>query len=427
MRGWIEIDTAKVLSYVDSRQFTENQKRIPELHQQLHSKTGLGNDFLGWLDLPASITPNAISILEDLAQDFRSSSSSFVHLGIGGSYLGARSAIEFYQTYQPAISNPLIIHFAGIDLSPASIYNLFKYLDDKDICLNVISKSGSTLETSVAFDLCLQYMKKRYISQDLKKRIIITTDPCQGALLQFAQESGFRTLPINTDIGGRYSVLTAVGLFPMAVMGLPIHSLIKGATQAQHDLSNVTNSANTYALLRQSLPVKQFMIEAFATFEPSLRYFTEWWKQLFGESLGKDHKGLFPVDIHYSTDLHAHGQYLQEGRRILLETFLTIDSLPKHLSAIRQSGKSTSLSMLNEQAMKATMAAHSEGGLPCLSLSMKDTSLFALGYLYYFMMKACAMSGYLSGVNPFNQPGVEKYKAYMRQQTQTRKRISSVQ
>ena len=414
MTDWIRLNSILALPHIDPKQFSAIEKRIPKLHQQLHEKTLPGNDFLGWLDLPEKTDPTKVQNIIDLADDLRSHSESFLHLGIGGSYLGARSAIEFYQTFQPETSHPLAIHYAGIDLSPASYYHLFQDLEDREICLNVISKSGSTLETSVAFQLCLNYMKKRYSAKELKKRIVVTTDPERGALLQLAQEAGYRTLPIAPDVGGRYSVLTAVGLFPMAMMGLPVQTLLDGARLAQENLLKPNNPANDYAQIRQSLPTHQIMIEALATFEPALRYFTEWWKQLFGESEGKEHKGLFPVDIHYSTDLHAHGQYLQEGRRTILETFLIIDSLPKHLSQMSQPVTNTTLAKLNEEAWKATMAAHSDGGLPCLSLHMRDTSLFALGYLYYFMMKACAMSGYLLGVNPFNQPGVEKYKSYMR-------------
>ena len=416
MTDWIRLDSTLALPHVDPKQFSANEKRIPKLHQALHQKTLPGNEFLGWLELPEKTDPAKVQGIVDLADDLRSCSECFLHLGIGGSYLGSRSAIEFYQAFQPKTAHTLTIHYAGIDLSPASYYRLFQSLEDREICLNVISKSGSTLETSVAFQLCLDYMKKRYSAKELKKRIVVTTDPERGALLHLAKEAGYRTLPVNPDIGGRYSVLTAVGLFPMAMMGLPVQTLLDGARLAQENLLKPSNPANAYALIQQSLPSHKIMIEALASFEPALDYFTEWWKQLFGESLGKEGKGLFPAGIHYSTDLHSLGQYLQEGRRTILETFLTIDSLPKHLSQLSQPVTNTTLTKLNEQAWKATMAAHSDGGLPCLSLQMRDTTLFTLGYLYYFMMKACAMSGYLLGVNPFNQPGVEKYKSYMRNQ-----------
>lgn len=412
----IQLDDSLTLPFIDPIILETNQKKIPQLHQQIHDKTGPGCEFLGWLDLPEKTTESKLKEIEELAQNFRSRSNCFILLGIGGSYLGARSAIEFYQSFQEsAARNTPTIHYAGINLSPVSYHKLLQEIDGKEISLNVVSKSGNTFETATAFQLLLDYMKQHYSPEELKKRILITTDPEKGILRQFAKESGYPSLPVNPDIGGRYSVLTEVGLFPMAMMGIPIKDLIDGAKQASHHLAVVDNPAYRYALLRQTLSNKTVQMEALSTFEPAFYTFTEWWKQLFGESEGKNHKGLFPVGLHYSTDLHSIGQYMQDGKRSFLETFLTIESLPAHLKNYQNPLTKTSYESVNYSAKESTMRAHYDGGLPCLSFQIPDTTMQTLGYLYYFMMKACAMSGYLLEVNPFNQPGVEKYKEYMKQ------------
>lgn len=410
----ILLDESRTLPFIDPILLDTHARRVLPLHQQIHGKTGPGYEFLGWVDQPGRITPDQIKRIEELAQDFRSRSQCFILVGIGGSYAGARSAIEFYQAFQPSLpSDTPEIYYAGTDLSPVSVHRLLQAIQNKSITLNVVSKSGGTFETNAIFQLLLAEMKKRYSAEEIQKRILITTDPVKGTLRQFANNNSYPSLPVDTDIGGRYSVLTPVGLFPMAMMGVPIQDLLEGAQQAMNELNSQDNPAYRYGLLRYVLSVKTVQIEALSTFEPAFHTFTEWWKQLFGESEGKGHKGLFPVGLQYSTDLHSLGQYMQDGRRILLETFLTIASLPPHLKEYQNPLTQTPYEVVNQSAKESTMRAHFDGGLPCLSLQIPDTTMQSLGYLYYFMMKACAMSSYLHDVNPFNQPGVEKYKSYM--------------
>jgi len=412
----ILLDDSMTLPFIDPIILDTHERKIFSIHQQIHSKTGPGYEYLGWVDQPGRISSEQIREIEQIAQDFRSRSNCFVLVGIGGSYAGAKSTIAFYQSFQESIPRDIpSIHYAGINLSPVSTHRLLESLEGKDITINVVSKSGGTFETSSTFQLLLEYMKKRYSPEELQHRILITTDPVKGSLREFASQNHFPTLPVDSDIGGRYSLLTSVGLFPMAMMGVPIQDLLRGAVQAMNELNTPDNLAYRYALLRYTLSLKTIHVEALSTFEPAFETFTEWWKQLFGESEGKNHKGLFPVGLKYSTDLHSLGQYMQDGKRILLETFLTIANLPDYLKRYQNPLTQTSYEQVNQKAKESTMKAHFDGGIPCLSLQIPDTTMASLGYLYYFMMKACAMSSYLQEVNPFDQPGVEKYKSYMQQ------------
>jgi glucose-6-phosphate isomerase len=386
------------------------------VHQALHEGIGLGNEYLGWLDLPENTSESLLQEILNHAKKVREQCDYFILLGIGGSYLGARSAIEIQQgLFTPNSHSLPQIDYAGHHLSAPALSQVLSQLDKHSIAINVVSKSGTTLETSIAFQLLLDYMKNRYSPKELQQRIIVTTDPEEGSLRQLAKSSNYTTYPVPANIGGRYSVLSPVGLFPMAVMGIDIHKLLEGARQAQRDFSTPENLASRYALLRNALDSSLIRIEALSTFEPSLHYLAEWWKQLFGESEGKEHKGLFPVNLAYTTDLHSLGQYLQEGQRQILETFLSIQQLPPPYAQLTNPQNGQSIEALNHIALQSTLQAHSEGQIPCLHLRLSEINPFTLGYLYYFFQKACAYSAYLLGVNPFDQPGVECYKKYMKQ------------
>jgi glucose-6-phosphate isomerase len=412
----LNLDDQFAKAYVSQKRMEVLRDRMPEVHQALHEGSGPGNEYLGWLQLPEKTSDALLQEIQAHAQQVRDQCDCFILLGIGGSYLGARSAIEIQQGILASSANSAKnsqILYAGNHLSAPALTQLLNQLDDRSIALNVVSKSGSTLETSVAFQLLHDYMKKRYSPKELQQRIIVTTDPEQGSLRRLAKASGYQSYPVPENIGGRYSVLSPVGLFPMAVMGMNIQELLEGARQAQNDFNAPDNIASRYALLRNALDPQNIRIEALSTFEPSLHYLAEWWKQLFGESEGKEGKGLFPVSLNYTTDLHSLGQYLQEGQRQILETFLSIQKLPPSFTHLSNPQNGQSIEALNLIALQSTIKAHSEGQIPCIQLQLSEISPYTLGYLYYFFQKACAYSAYLLGVNPFNQPGVECYKKYM--------------
>ncbi len=407
-------DDVLALPFIDHEKYQTLSSKISNYHDQLHQKTGTGSDFTGWIDLPANIGDQEIAHYRETSEILRSKGQTFVMLGIGGSYLGARSAIEIHQAMHAHKNHHIPeIFYAGQHLSAPELYALLNKLESKDVVLNVVSKSGSTLETRIAFENMYQWMQKKYSASELKERIIITTDASHGPLRALAQKEGYLSFPVPENIGGRYSLFTAVGLLPMAVMGINIQEMLDGARLAQQECSNSDNPAYRYALLRNTIQNKEWCIEVLATFEPCLYYLTEWWKQLFGESEGKNAKGLFPANLRYTTDLHSMGQYMQEGQRRIIETFLTIDRLPSAFDSMIDPESGAKIETVNKIAGQSTISAHAEGGLPCLHLRMKDASMHTLGYLYYFFMKACAMSGYMQELNPFNQPGVERYKHYL--------------
>jgi glucose-6-phosphate isomerase len=414
MNSFLTLEDKLALPFISQKRMVELQARIPEVHQALHEGTGPGNEYLGWLDLPENTSERLLQEILNHAKQVREQCDYFILLGIGGSYLGARSAIEIQQgLFTPNSQSLPQIDYAGHHLSAPALSQVLSQLDKHSITLNVVSKSGTTLETSIAFQLLHDYMIKRYSPKELQQRIIVTTDPEKGSLRQLAKSSNYTTYPVPANIGGRYSVLSPVGLFPMAVMGFDIHKLLEGARQAQKDFNTPENLASRYALLRNALDPSVIRIEALSTFEPSLHYLAEWWKQLFGESEGKERKGLFPVSLGYTTDLHSLGQYLQDGQRQILETFLSIQQLPPPYAQLTHPQNGQSIEALNHIALQSTLQAHSEGQIPCLHLKLNEISPFTLGYLYYFFQKACAYSAYLLGVNPFDQPGVECYKKYM--------------
>ncbi len=402
---------------------------VKAAHDALHEKKGAGNDYLGWLDLPSNYDKEEFSRIQKAAKDIQSHSDVLVVIGIGGSYLGARAAIEmlnhsFYNLLSDSERQAPQIFFVGNTISSTYTKELFDVLKDKDVSVNVISKSGTTTEPAIAFRLFKSFLEEKYGKEGAKSRIFATTDKEKGALKTLADNEGYETFVIPDDVGGRYSVLTAVGLLPIAASGVNIDEVMKGAQSAEEKLSAdslAENEAYQYAAARNVLYNKGKSIELLINFEPGLHYFSEWWKQLFGESEGKDHKGLYPASADFSTDLHSLGQYVQEGRRQLFETALRVGKAREEIVIEKDDDNLDKLNYLagetmdfvNKKAIEGTMMAHTDGDVPNLIVNIPEISPYYFGYLVYFFEKACAISGYLLGVNPFDQPGVEAYKTNM--------------
>ncbi|MDC6326277.1 glucose-6-phosphate isomerase [Staphylococcus auricularis] len=420
----IQLDYSKALSFIGEHELTQQEDLVKLIHQTIHEGTGAGNDFLGWLELPVDYDKEEFSRIQDAAQRVKQNSEVLVVIGIGGSYLGARAAIEMLtSSFRTNTEYPEIV-FVGNHLSSSYTAELIDYLDGKDFSVNVISKSGTTTEPAVAFRVFKQLLEEKYGKDEAKTRIFATTDKEKGALKQLATNEGYETFVVPDDVGGRYSVLTAVGLLPIAVAGIDIDAMMKGAAQAREELSSDNlsdNIAYQYATLRNILYTKGYTTEMLINFEPSMQYFNEWWKQLYGESEGKDFKGIYPSSANYTTDLHSLGQYVQEGRRFLFETVVKVDA-PKHEITIEEdsddldglnylAGKT--MDEVNTKAFEGTLLAHTDGGVPNLVIHIPQIDETTFGYLVYFFELACAMSGYQLGVNPFNQPGVEAYKQNM--------------
>ena len=393
----------------------------------LKSKSGAGNDFLGWVDLPENYDKDEFDRIKKAAKKIQDSCDIFVVIGIGGSYLGARAAIEFVKS--PVYNNipnkkTPDVYFAGNSISASALADLLKICEGKDVCINVVSKSGTTTEPAVAFRVFRSLLEEKYGKEGAKERIFATTDKAKGTLKKFSDENGYETFVVPDDIGGRFSVLTAVGLLPIAVAGIDIDSMMKGAQDARCAYSEANLDSNDclkYVAIRNALYRKNKSVEILAAYEPAVQMLCEWWKQLFGESEGKDGKGIFPSSVIFSTDLHSLGQFIQDGSRIMFETVLDIknanDKLlipddPANVDKLNfLAGKD--LDFVNHTAMLGTLFAHSDGDVPNIVLELKDRSEYSFGYLVYFFELACAISGYTLGVNPFNQPGVESYKKNM--------------
>jgi glucose-6-phosphate isomerase len=425
----IRFDYSKALSFFGEHEVTYLRDFVKVAHHSLHEKTGAGSDYLGWIDLPTDYDKEEFSRIQKAAAKIKSDSEVLVVIGIGGSYLGARAAIEFLQhSFYNSLPNekrqtPQIL-FAGNNISSTYMRDLMDMLEGKDFSINVISKSGTTTEPALAFRIFRKLLIEKYGAEEAKKRIYATTDKARGALKTLADEEGYESFVIPDDVGGRYSVLTAVGLLPIAVSGADIESMMKGAAQAQEDFGKSEleeNAAYQYASVRNVLYNKGKTIEMLINYEPSLQYFSEWWKQLFGESEGKDQKGVYPSSANFSTDLHSLGQYVQEGRRDLFETIIKVDN-PRHELTIEAEDNDLdglnylageSVDFVNNKAFEGTLLAHTDGGVPNLVVTIPQLDEYTFGYLVYFFEKACAMSGYLLGVNPFDQPGVEAYKVNM--------------
>ena len=406
----------------------ELQAILPQVeaaHRTIHEKSGPGNDFLDWLDLPVNYDREEFDRILKAAQKIRSHSQVLVVIGIGGSYLGARAAIELLhsQLYNNLGDGPQI-YFAGNSISPTYLNQVIRLCEGKDFSINVISKSGTTTEPALAFRIFRDLAIKKYGREGAKERIFCTTDKAKGTLKQLADEEGYETFVIPDDVGGRYSVLTAVGLLPIAVSGSDIAKLMEGAARAREDLSVCDldkNDCYRYAALRNILYRKGKAIEILVSYEPAFSMMAEWYKQLFGESEGKDNKGIYPSSAIFSTDLHSMGQFIQEGSRILFETVVDI-AAPQQDLYIQPDPNNfdglnflsdQNMSVVNRKAMQGTILAHTEGGVPNMVLQLPAINEEELGYLIYFFEKACALSGYLLAVNPFNQPGVESYKKNM--------------
>jgi glucose-6-phosphate isomerase len=425
----IRFDYTKALSFFGEHELTYLRDFVKVAHHSLHEKTGAGSEFLGWIDLPENYDREEFSRIKNAADKIKSDSNVLLVIGIGGSYLGARAAIEMLKhSFYNALSKeqrktPQII-FVGNNISSTYMNDVMDVLEGKDFSINVISKSGTTTEPAIAFRLFRKVLEEKYGKEEARKRIYATTDKERGALKTLAQEEGFETFIIPDDVGGRYSVLTAVGLLPIAVTGANIDEMMKGAAQAKGDFSESELEANIayqYAAVRNALYNRGKTIEMLINYEPGLQYFSEWWKQLFGESEGKDQKGIFPASANFSTDLHSLGQYVQEGRRDLFETIIKVES-PRHELFLEEEANDLdglnylagkTIDFVNNKAFEGTLLAHTDGGVPNLILSIPKMDEYTFGYLVYFFEKACAMSGYLLGVNPFDQPGVEAYKVNM--------------
>ena len=397
--------------------------QVAATHEMLHSKSGLGNDFLGWVDLPVDYDKDEFNRIKIAAEKIKKNSDVLVVIGIGGSYLGARAAIEFVKSplYNNLKKDTPDIYFAGNNISPTALTELLSICEGRDISVNVISKSGTTTEPAIAFRVFKSLLVNKYGEEGAKDRIFVTTDKARGTLKKFSDEAGYETFVVPDDVGGRYSVLTAVGLLPIACAGIDIDALMQGAQNARADFASDdldSNIALRYAAIRNILVRKGKNSEILVGYEPYMLMFNEWWKQLFGESSGKDGKGIFPNSVIFSTDLHSLGQYIQEGQRNLFETVINVKNpgaefvIPEDPANVDGLNfiAGCQLDYVNKTAMTATLLAHNDGGVPNLLLEVEDRSAKSLGYMIYFFEFACAMSGYMLGVNPFDQPGVEAYK-----------------
>ncbi len=420
----LEVDFSN--SMVEESKILEYKKVVSDIHKTLSKNSNKNDEFLGWLTLPTDYDKEEFSRIKSAAEKIKSNSEIFIVIGIGGSYLGAKAIIDaltdsFYNLKDEG--TPKIL-YAGNNLSPRYLIDLIDYIGDKDFSVNVISKSGTTTEPAIAFRIFKEMIEKKYGKEEAKNRIFVTTDKVRGALKTLADQAGYETFVIPDNIGGRYSVLTAVGLLPISVAGINIDKLMKGALTAQKRFDNdnlESNPCYKYAVVRNILYKEDKNIEILADYEPKLHYFAEWWKQLYGESEGKDLKGIFPSDASLTTDLHSMGQYIQEGRRNLIETVLNVVNAEKNFE-IKEDKENLdglnylvgkSLDYINKKAMEGTIIAHVEGGVPNILINIKNLDEESIGELVYFFELACAMSGMLLGVNPFNQPGVEKYKTNM--------------
>ena len=419
----------KAAPFINKHEFEAMKDYVKAAHDMLHNKTGAGNDFLGWIDLPVNYDKEEFARIKKAAEKIRSNSDVLVVIGIGGSYLGARSAIEmlshsFYNILDKSKRKAPQILYAGNSISSTYMAELLEAVEGKDISVNVISKSGTTTEPAIAFRLFKELLEKKYGKEGARERIYATTDKKSGALKNLSDAEGYETFVVPDDVGGRYSVLTAVGLLPIAAAGIDIDKIMQGAADAREEYSVADldkNQCYQYAVARQALLKKGKNIEMMINFEPSLHYFCEWWKQLFGESEGKDNKGIFPAAADFSTDLHSMGQYIQDGMRVLFETGIsvanprkniTIDATEDNIDGLNFLAGKT-IDFVNSKAAEGTALAHTDGGVPNLLVTVPEINEYYYGKLVYFFEKACGISGYLLGVNPFNQPGVEAYKKNM--------------
>ena len=422
----LKLNDKYVKGFLGGEDFAGIDPAIKTAFAEVKEKNGLGRDFLGWVDLPVDYDKEEFARIKAAAEKIKKTCDILVVIGIGGSYLGARAAIEFVKSpnYNSIKKDTPDIWFAGNNICSSALSELLEVCEGKDICVNVISKSGTTTEPAVAFRIFRELLEKKYGEEGARERIFVTTDKAKGTLKKFATDKGYETFVVPDDVGGRYSVLTAVGLLPIAAAGCDIDAMMKGAADARADFTSddvEKNDALKYAAIRNLLYRKGKTTEILVSYEHAMLMTNEWWKQLFGESEGKNNMGIFPASVVFSTDLHSLGQFIQEGRRDLFETVVNIEKSndtviipndPHNIDGLNfLSGKE--LHSVNQAAKNATLMAHVDGGVPNVVLDLADRSEHSFGYLVYFFELACAVSGYTLGVNPFNQPGVEAYKKNM--------------
>ena len=422
----LKLNLNYVGKYADKEKFDSMRSEVFAAHKMLTEGTGLGSDFLGWLDLPVNYDKDEFRRIKESAEKIKKDSEVLVVLGIGGSYLGARAVIEFIKSnnYNLLKKDTPDIYFGGNTISSSAVAELMQLIDGRDFSINVISKSGTTTEPAIAFRIFKEILENKYGKEEAAKRIYVTTDRQKGALKALADAEGYETFVVPDDVGGRYSVLTAVGLLPIAVAGIDIDALMQGAADAREayasdDLDN--NDCYRYAAVRNMLYRDGKAIEMLAAYEPSMTLWCEWFKQLFGESEGKDGKGLFPASAIFSTDLHSLGQYIQQGERCLFETVLWVKEPKTDVEIGFEEANGDGLNFVagktvhyvNRKAFEGTVLAHTDGDVPNIILELDKQDEYNLGYMIYFFEKACGLSGYLLGVNPFDQPGVESYKKNM--------------
>ncbi|QAY66734.1 glucose-6-phosphate isomerase [Paenibacillus protaetiae] len=429
MSKTVQFDYSKALSFVGQHEIDYFAEPIKAAHEMLHKGTGAGSDYLGWIDLPVNYDKEEFARIQKAAAKIQGDSEVLVVIGIGGSYLGARAAIEmlshsFYNVLPKEERKTPQVFFAGNNISSTYVTHLLQVLEGRDWSINVISKSGTTTEPAIAFRVFREALEQKYGKEEARKRIYATTDKAKGALKKLATEEGYESFVIPDDVGGRYSVLTAVGLLPIATAGIDIEAMMKGAADARDAYSNpnvAENEAYQYAAARNALYRKGKVTEILVNYEPNLHFVSEWWKQLFGESEGKDYKGIYPASVDFSTDLHSMGQFIQEGNRNIFETVIQVGEVAEHITIGHDEDNLDGLNFLtgktmdfvNKKAFQGTLLAHTDGQVPNFIVNIADMTPYTFGYLVYFFEKACGISGYLSGVNPFDQPGVEAYKTNM--------------
>ena len=421
----LKLNTKYLESFINPDELKGIKSQVETAAKTLHDKNGLGSDFLGWLNLPTDYDKEEFARIKNAAKKIQSNSDVLIVIGIGGSYLGARAAIEFLKSpfYNNLKKDTPDIYYVGNNINPTYLNEVISLCEGRDFSVNVISKSGTTTEPALAFRVFKKLVEDKYGKENAKDRIFCTTDKARGTLKNLADAEGYETFVIPDDVGGRFSVLTAVGLLPIAVAGCDIDALMQGAAKAQADFTVDfdNNDCYKYAALRNILYRKGKSVELLVSYDPAFVTMAEWYKQLFGESEGKDNKGLFPASVVFSTDLHSMGQYIQEGSRLMFETVVDIKKPKKDLFLEPDEANldglnfltNQNMSVVNRKAFEGTVLAHTEGGVPNIIIEIDDTAEFTLGYLIYFFEKACAVSGYVLGVNPFNQPGVESYKSNM--------------
>ncbi len=427
--GNVTFDYSAVKNFISDEEIKMAKAQVSAAKETLLGRQGAGNDFLGWIDLPVDYDKEEFARIQKAAEKIQSDSEVLLVIGIGGSYLGARAAIEFlrhsfYNSVSKEIRKTPEIYFVGNSISTTYISDLIEVIGDRDFSVNIISKSGTTTEPAIAFRIFKKMLEDKYGKEEAAKRIYATTDKARGALKGLATEEGYESFVVPDDVGGRFSVLTAVGLLPIAASGADITKLMEGAASMREKCLNKVyeeNDAILYATVRNILLRKNKSIEILGNYEPSLHYVGEWWKQLYGESEGKDQKGIFPAAVDLTTDLHSMGQFIQDGQRTMFETIMELETSPVELKIEEEpvdldglnylAGKT--VDFVNKCAMKGTRLAHTDGNVPNLVVKIPEKNEFSLGELFYFFEFACGISGYLLGVNPFNQPGVESYKKNM--------------